>query len=108
MEACKAAATERSACRRIHHRHTGFIQRNNKRLPVLLDDVLGCDKGDGARFRFDIIIFTFVNARPEHDFGFSVGAYFRFPDAHDSITAFFFKQFAEFFRNAAFHCDIHC
>lgn len=108
MEACKAAATERSACRRIHHRHTGFIQRNNELIPVLLDDFLGRDKGNGVRFRFDIIIFTLVNARPEHYFGFSVRAYFRFPDTHDSVAAFFFKQLAEFFRGAAFHGDIHC
>ncbi len=80
---------------RSYHRHLVPIQRDGIVLAVLIDGFLAGDKRQGFHLAFQIFIFAFVDAQPEHDQALSAGPAFGFSHADNSVLAFCAKNLAE-------------
>ena len=82
---------------RGHHKHTVFIQRNQKPFAVLVHKISFHDERQQSGFAFHIVIFAFINAHPEHylEVLASAGTYLGFTQTQASALSLSGKKGAE-------------
>jgi hypothetical protein len=93
---------------RLNVKSLMFVQSNGKRPAVLVGQIFVDDKGYCVNFAFNVVVFAFVNAQPEHEFRFSAGAHFGFAHAHYRLFVVLCgKKRAQLARNFVVHGDLY-
>lgn len=84
-----------------------FVQAHLKGIAVLFGKVFADDKGQGVCASFNIVLFSFIDAQPEHKLAFSRGADLHFSYPHYRVLAFVLQQSFKALRRFVSHGNIH-
>jgi len=69
----------------MHVKSLVFVQDNRKLRAVLVSQVFVDDKGYRINFSFNVVVFAFIDAQPEHKLRLSARAHLCFAYTHNGL-----------------------